>query len=136
MNSELLLDHVGIAVISLDEAIPLWESLLSTRASDRETVDSQGVEVVFIGAASGRLELIAPLRPNSPVAQFLERRGPGVHHLGYQVPDLTAALEKLRGEGYALVDESPRTGAHGRRIAFLHPRALNGVLVELVEVTS
>ena len=134
--NERVLDHVGIAVASLDESIPLWETLLQARASGREIVDSQGVEVVFIGSGPARVELLAAVRPNSPVAQFVERRGPGVHHLGYQVPNLPAALEALRDEGYALVDESPREGAHGRRIAFLHPRALHGVLVELVEVTA
>ena len=134
--NERVLDHVGIAVTSLDDAIPLWETLLQSRASGREVVDSQGVEVVFIGSGPARVELLAATRPNSPVAQFVERRGPGVHHLGYRVPHLPAALESLRNEGYALVDETPREGAHGRRVAFLHPRALNGVLVELVEVTA
>ena len=134
--NERVLDHVGIAVTSLEESIPLWESLLQARATDREVVESQGVEVVFIGSGAGRVELLAAIRPNSPVAQFVERRGAGVHHLGYRVPDLPRALEALRSEGYALVDESPREGAHGRRIAFLHPRALHGVLVELVEVTA
>lgn len=134
--TERVLDHVGIAVLSLEEAIPLWENLLATTASDREVVESQSVEVVFLGSGPGRVELIAPTRPNSPVAQFLERRGVGVHHLAYQVPDLPAAIEDLRSQGYALIDESPRPGAHGRRISFLHPRALNGVLVELVEVPS
>jgi methylmalonyl-CoA epimerase len=131
--NERVLDHVGIAVVSLDDAIPLWEKLLQTHASGRETVEGQGVEVVFLGSLDGRVELLAPIRPNSPVAQFLERRGPGLHHLAYRVPDLPAALEELRQQGYALVDESPRDGSHGRRIAFLHPRALNGVLVELIE---
>jgi methylmalonyl-CoA epimerase len=131
--NERVLDHVGIAVISLDDAIPLWEKLLQASASGRETVEGQGVEVVFLGSLDGRVELLAPVRPNSPVAQFLERRGPGLHHLAYRVPDLPAALEELRHQGYALVDESPRGGAHGRRIAFLHPRALNGVLVEFIE---
>ena len=134
--NERVLDHVGIAVTSLDDAIPLWETLLQASASSREVVESQGVEVVFLGSGPGRVELLAAIRPNSPVAQFIERRGPGIHHLGYSVPALPAALEALRSEGYALVDESPREGAHGRRIAFLHPRALHGVLVELVEVIS
>lgn len=134
--NERVLDHVGIAVASLDDSIPLWETLLQARASGREVVESQGVEVVFIGSGPARVELLAAVRPNSPVAQFVERRGPGVHHLGYRVSNLPAALEALRNEGYALVDESPREGAHGRRIAFLHPRALHGVLVELVEVTA
>lgn len=130
---ERTLDHVGIAVTSLDEAIPLWEGLLGVPSSDREVVDDQNVEVVFLRSGSSSVELITPTRPNTPVAQFLERRGPGIHHLAFRVPDLEKAMENLRAEGFALVDESPRTGSHGRRIAFLHPRSLNGVLVELVE---
>ena len=133
---ERTLDHVGIAVASLDEAIPLWEGLLGVSSSDREVVDDQYVEVVFLGSGSSRVELITPTRPNTPVAQFLERRGQGIHHLAFRVPDLEAALEDLRAEGFALVDESPRKGSHGRRNAFLHPRSLNGVLVELVEATE
>ena len=132
--NERTLDHVGIAVTSLDTSIPLWEALLGATASGRERVESQGVEIVFVGSGTGRVELLCPIRPNSPVAQFLERKGPGIHHLGYRVPDLPAAIDAARSEGFALVDEEPREGAHGRRIAFLHPRALNGVLVELVEV--
>ena len=131
--NERPLDHVGIAVADLNEAIPLWEGLLGASASDHETVESQGVEVVFLGSGTARVELLAPLRPNSPVAQFLERRGPGIHHLAFVVEDLPAALDQLNSEGYVLVDETPREGSHGRRIAFLHPRSLNGVLVELIE---
>lgn len=130
------LDHVGIAVLSLDEAIPLWEGLLSSSATGREVVESQHVEIVFIGEGPSRVELLAPLRPNSPVAQFLERRGPGIHHVAFEVPNLVEALDHLRSEGYALVDEAPRPGAHGRKIAFVHPRSLNGVLVELLEATG
>lgn len=127
------LDHVGIAVASLDEVIPLWERLLGASSTDREVVEAQDVEVVFIGSGPSRVELLAPLRPNSRVAQFLERRGPGIHHVAFRVMDITAALEDLRSEGYVLVDETPREGAHGGRIAFVHPRSVNGVLVELVE---
>lgn len=134
--SERTLDHVGIAVASLDEAIPLWETLLSTSAGGREIVESQDVEVAFLGSGSARVELLAPLRPNSPVAQFIERRGTGIHHLAFRVPDLQAALASLREQGYAPIDPAPREGAHGRRIAFLHPRSVNGVLVELVENPS
>jgi methylmalonyl-CoA/ethylmalonyl-CoA epimerase len=131
--NERTLDHVGIAVASLDEAIPLWEGLLSANATGREVVTSQSVEVAFFETGSASVELLAPLRPNSPVAQFLERRGAGIHHLAFRVPDLAAAMESLADEGFTLVDEYPREGAHGRRIAFLHPRTAGGVLVELVE---
>jgi methylmalonyl-CoA epimerase len=131
--NERALDHVGIAVVSLDEAIPVWEALLSSSASGREVVESQNVEVAFVGTGSARVELLAPLRPNSPVAQFIERRGAGIHHVAFRVPDLEQAIGNLRGEGFEPIDASPREGAHGRRIAFLHPRSVNGVLVELVQ---
>lgn len=127
------LDHVGIAVASLDESLPLWESLTGGKGSAREVVETQGVEVVFVGEGAGRVELIAPLRPDSTVARFLERRGPGMHHLCYRVPDLRAALAEYAGEGYELIDREPRPGAGGHLVAFLHPRSTAGVLIELVE---
>ena len=131
--NERTLDHVGIAVPSLDEALRTWESLLGSRGSGREAVDSQGVEVVFVGQGAARVELLAPTRPDSPVARFLERRGPGMHHLCYRVADLRAALAALEGEGFRLIDREPRPGAHGRLVAFLHPQTADGVLVELLE---
>lgn len=134
--SERTLDHVGIAVASLDEAIPLWEKLLSSSATGREIVESQHVEVAFVGEGDARVELLAPTRPNSPVAQFIERRGTGMHHVAFRVPNLPTALQALAEEGYSLVDSAPRTGAHGHSIAFLHPRSLNGVLVELIEISG
>lgn len=127
------LDHVGIAVRSLDESLPLFESITGGKGYGRETVESQGVEVVFIGRGEGRLELLAPLRPDSPVARFLEKRGPGMHHLCYRVADLAAELERYAAEGATLIDRVPRSGAHGHRVAFLHPKSTGGVLVELLE---
>ena len=134
--TERTLDHVGVAVQSLDEALPLFESLTGARGSGRERVESQGVEVVFVGSGPGRLELLAPTGPDSPVAKFLARRGPGMHHLCYRVPDIAAALESFRSEGYELIDQAARPGAHGHRVAFLHPRSTGGVLIELVEATA
>ena len=131
--NERAVDHVGIAVPSLDEALPVWEELAGTRGTGRERVDSQGVEVVFVGSGAGRVELLAPTRPDSAVARFLERRGPGMHHLCYRVPDLRAALADFEARGYRLIDREPRSGAHGHRVAFLHPSAAGGVLVELLE---
>lgn len=127
------LDHVGIAVASIDESLPLWESLAGGKGSAREVVEAQGVEVVFVGSGAGRVELIAPLRPDTAIARFLERRGPGMHHLCYRVPDLRAALSDFAGEGYELIDREPRAGAGGHLVAFLHPRSTAGVLIELVE---
>jgi methylmalonyl-CoA/ethylmalonyl-CoA epimerase len=130
---ERVLDHVGIAVTSIDEALSRWESIIGSSGYGRETVDSQGVEVVFVGSGAGRVELLSPTREDSPVARFLERRGPGTHHLCYRVPDIGAALRAFEAEGFDLIDREPRAGAHGHRVAFLHPRAAGGVLVELVE---
>lgn len=132
-NHERTLDHVGVAVHSLDDSLPLWESLVGAKGSGRERVDTQGVEVVFIGWGPGRIELLAPTRAESPVARFLERRGTGMHHLCYRVSDLRAALEEHRQAGHELIDSEPRGGAHGHRVAFLHPRSTSGVLIELLE---
>lgn len=130
---ELPLDHVAIAVPSIAEALPLFQLLTGGVASPLERVDGQGVEVAFVGTETGRIELIEPLSPESPVARFLERRGPGLHHLAYRVPDLEATLARFAAEGIRLIDEKPREGAHGRRVAFLHPASTSGVLIELVE---
>jgi methylmalonyl-CoA/ethylmalonyl-CoA epimerase len=127
------LDHVGIAVHSIDDALPHWESLTGGPSSAREVVESQGAEVVFVGSGAGRVELIAPTRPDSPVARFIERRGTGMHHLCYRVPDLRAALAHFAAEGYELIDREPRVGASGHLVAFLHPRGTGGVLIELLE---
>ena len=131
--TERALDHVGIAVHSLDHALPHFESITGGKGYGREAVESQGVEVLFVGSGAGRLELLAPLRPDSPVGRFLEKRGPGMHHLCYRVPDLAAELERCAAEGVELIDRVPRSGAHGHRVAFLHPRSTGGVLVELLE---
>lgn len=131
--SERPLDHVGIAVPALDEAIPLYESIAGAVAYGRERVESQGVEVAFVGTGDGRLELLAPTRDDSAVARFLERRGPGMHHLCYRVPDVAAELARYRDAGARLIDETPRPGAAGHLVAFIHPKSTGGVLVELLQ---
>lgn len=131
--TERALDHVGIAVHSLDESLPLFESIAGARGSGRERVESQGVEIVFVGTGEGKLELLAPTRDDSPVAKFLAKRGPGMHHLCYRVPDIAAALEELSAAGYELIDREPRTGGHNHLVAFLHPRSTGGVLIELLQ---
>jgi methylmalonyl-CoA/ethylmalonyl-CoA epimerase len=130
---QLPLDHVGVAVASLASAIPLYELLTGGRGSASERVDAQGVRVAFVGDGDGRLELIEPVDPASPVARFLQRRGPGLHHVAYRVSDIVSTLHRLEATGIELIDRVPRIGAHGRRIAFLHPRGTGGVLIELVE---
>lgn len=130
---ELPLDHVAIAVPSLDDFVPLYEYLTGSTGSPRERVEAQGVDVVFLGPADRTLELIEPTRPDSPVGRFLAKKGSGLHHIAYRVADLSAALDQLARSGIELIDREPRPGAHGRRVAFLHPRSTGGVLIELVE---
>lgn len=133
---ERVLDHVAIAVPSIDDVLPQYETLLGARGSLPETVESQGVRIVFIGSGLAKVELLEPLRPDSPVARFLEKRGPGLHHLAYRVPDIDAALSAQIAAGARPIDAVPRRGAHDRRIAFLHPQGFAGVLIELIEVPA
>lgn len=131
--TEHALDHVGIAVHSLDESISLFESITGHKAHGRERVESQGVEVVFLGTGEGRLELMAPTRDDTAVAKYLAKRGPGMHHLCYRVDDIVAELARYRSEGRQLIDEAPRPGAAGHQVAFIHPRSTGGVLIELLQ---
>jgi methylmalonyl-CoA epimerase len=133
---ERTLDHVAIAVTSIDEALPIWTAILGGTSYGRERILSQESEIVFIGHGPGRIELVAPTSPSSPVARFLEKRGPGLHHVCYRVTDISQTIAELASSGFRLVDSEPRPGAHDRMIAFLHPEAAGGVLVELVEETS
>ncbi|HEX8431171.1 MAG TPA: methylmalonyl-CoA epimerase [Longimicrobium sp.] len=127
------LDHVGIAVNSIDDSLSLFESITGGKGYGREIVASQGVEVIFLGSGAGRLELLAPLRDDSAIARFLARRGPGMHHLCYRVANVAAELERYRAEGAQLIDETPRPGAAGHLVAFLHPKSTGGVLTELLQ---
>jgi methylmalonyl-CoA epimerase len=129
----LALDHVGIAVRSIDESLRFWELALGLELAGRENVATEGVDVAFLPAGRSRLELLQATRADSPVARFLDKRGPGIHHLTFEVDDLVATLDRLAGVGIELLDRIPRTGAGGSRVAFVHPRATGGVLVELVE---
>ena len=123
------LDHAAIAVRSFDEMVPLLEQLSGARATRPERVERQGVEVCFVG----NVELIRPLSEDNGVARFIDRRGPGLHHIAYRVPDAGHAMETLAAAGYRFTSEGPMAGAGGHRIAFMHPRSTGGVLVELVE---
>lgn len=127
------LDHVAVAVPSLASALPLFELILGASGSGAIAVPDQGVNVVFLGTGATRLELIEPARPDTGVARFIEKHGAGLHHIAIRVPDLAATLHALAERGVPLIDREPRPGAHGGRIAFLHPRAASGVLIELVE---
>ena len=123
--------HVGVAVPDLTEASRFYRDILGLTPSETETVD--GADIVHFHFGGVDVELLAPRDPKSPISSFLEKRGPGIHHICYRVPDLDAALARCRAAGYRLVDEVPRRGAGGKRIAFVHPRATAGILLELTE---
>jgi methylmalonyl-CoA epimerase len=125
------LDHVGIAVRSLAEAIPAFEAALGVTASEEEVVADQKVRVVFMKTGEPAIELLEPTSPDGPIGKFLDKRGEGIHHLSFDVPDLEAALARCKAAGLTLIDEHPRKGAAGKQIAFLHPRSTSGVLIEL-----
>jgi methylmalonyl-CoA/ethylmalonyl-CoA epimerase len=127
------IDHVGVAVESLDEALTLYTGPLSMPLQHRETVSEQGVEAALLGVGDGHVELLAPLGPDTPVGKYLLKRGPGLHHVAYAVADIDAALASLSDAGVRLIDEQPRTGIRGSRVAFLHPGPLGGVLTEIVQ---
>ena len=127
------IDHIGVAVSDLDAAIELHTSAYGMELVHRETVESQGVEAVLLDVVENHVELLAPLSEETPVGKFLAKRGPGLHHVAYQVTDIDAALAELREAGVRMIDEQPRTGIRSSRVAFLHPSASGGVLTELVE---
>lgn len=129
----MTLDHVGIAVENLAAAIDRWSPLLGAPDAPPEEVPSQRVRVAFLSAGETHLELLEPTAPDSPVGQFLARRGPGLHHLAFRVPSVDAALADVERRGGRLVDRASRPGARGRRVGFAHPSAFAGVLVEYVE---
>ncbi|MEO7985331.1 MAG: methylmalonyl-CoA epimerase [Gemmatimonadales bacterium] len=123
--------HVGVAVPDLDAALTFYRDVLGLEPHPPEIAD--GARIVALSFGESAVELLAPLEQDSPIAKFLARRGPGIHHICYRVPDLDAALASCRTAGYRLVDETPRLGAGGRRIAFVHPKATAGILIELTE---
>jgi methylmalonyl-CoA epimerase len=126
------IDHLGIAVRSLSDALAKYEPVVGGRGSAPESVESQGVRVSFLEAGESHLEFLEPLRPDSAVGRFLEKRGEGIHHLALQVPDVAEALANVRAHGGRLIDETPRVGARGRIVGFAHPASFHGVLVEFV----
>jgi methylmalonyl-CoA epimerase len=130
---ELPVDHIAIAVPSIVAAQPVFEKMTGGKASARERVDAQGVDVVFIGQGPARIELLEPHSPETAVGRFLAKKGQGLHHVAYRVTDLAATLDRLKNEGVELIDQAPREGAHGRLVAFIHPRSSAGVLIELVQ---
>jgi methylmalonyl-CoA epimerase len=127
------IDHVGIAVEDLEASVALYRRLLGVEPAHRERVEDQGVEEVLFAVGSSYIQLLGALGPDTPVGRSLASRGPGVHHIAYRVDDVAAALGHLRVEGARLIDEVPRAGSRDTLIAFVHPKAMGGVLVELVE---
>jgi methylmalonyl-CoA/ethylmalonyl-CoA epimerase len=127
------IDHIGVAVQELEPALELYRDTFHLELAHREVVEEQGVEAVLMDVGENHVELLAPLGPETPVGRFLARQGPGLHHVAYQVPDIDATLAALKQAGLAMIDERPRTGIRGSRVAFMHPRATGGVLTEIVE---
>ena len=130
----LNLDHVAIAVADLDDALQGYKARYGVEPLYREVVEEQGVEEAMIPVGGSFVQLLRPLGPDTPVGRFLEKSGEGLHHVAFAVPDIERALAHLRGEGARLIDEEPRVGGRGARIAFVHPRDLTGTLIELVEL--
>lgn len=127
------IDHTGIAVIELEPAICFYRDVLGMLPVHREVLDDQGVDAALLDVGDAHIELIAPLEADSAVARFIDRHGPGLHHVAYRVDNIDAVLASLSAAGVRLIDERPRTGIRGSRVAFLHPTATGGVLTEIVE---
>jgi len=127
------IDHIGVAVEDLDAAIEVYRTGLRLPLVHREVVEEQGVEAVLLDVGDSHVELLAPLRPDTPVGRFLARRGAGLHHVAYRVASIEETLEALRAAGTRLIDEQPRIGIRGSRVAFVHPASTGGVLTEIVE---
>ena len=131
MTNQPRIAHIGIAVENLGEALAFYRDILGIEPRNPESAD--GATIVSLPFGGPEVELLEAATPDSPIARFLAKRGPGIHHICYEVADLEAALQSCRANGYRLVDDIPRTGAHGRRIAFLHPKSTAGILIELTE---
>ena len=130
------IDHIGIATYKIDDALKFWRDALGLRVLETEVVAEQGVRVAMLPLGEPRVELLEPTSDESPVAKFLQKRGAGIHHIAVRVDDIRASLGRLKEQGVRLIDESPRTGAGGCLVAFVHPTAAGGVLLELVEHIS
>ena len=130
------LKGVAIAVKDLEGALALYRDVLGLPVTNVERVEDQKVDVAFVGEEPGRIELVCPSEEGSPIAKFLEKRGEGLHHVAVRVKDVARAVEELKAQGVALIDQAPRPGAHGTKVAFVHPKGARGVLLELVEVPA
>ena len=126
-------DHIGIAVKNLEEAVNFYETAIGLKAVGFETVEEQKVKVAFLPCGDSELELLESTEPDGPIARFIEKHGPGIQHIAIRVDDIDKALEELKEKGVRLIDQTPRYGAGGARIAFVHPKATGGVLLELTQ---
>ena len=127
------INHIGIAVQSLDATLPFYRDALGMTFKGEEEVAEQKVKVAMLQVGESKIELLEPTGPDSPIAKFLEKNGPGIHHIAYEVEDIKAAIAHMLAQGARMIDEQPRNGAHGTRIAFVHPKSSNGVLTELCQ---
>lgn len=125
------IEHIGIAVSSLEQSIPIYEKLLNTPCYKIEAVESEGVKTAFFKVGESKIELLEATNPESPIAKFIEKRGMGMHHIAYDVTDIDAEIARLLAEDFVMIHQSSKDGADGKRIAFLHPKSTEGVLVEL-----
>jgi methylmalonyl-CoA/ethylmalonyl-CoA epimerase len=133
MSSNWRVDHIGIAVTDLNQALSLYETMANTAVTLREVIPEQGVEIAFLDTQGSKIELLASTGPQSKLAAFLAKRGPGLHHICYEVTDIKSELQRLAREGFTLLDSTPRKGAGESKIAFIHPQSVHGVLTELCE---
>lgn len=127
------IEHIGIAVSNLSEAIKTYETLLGTPCYKEESVESEGVKTAFFQVGESKIELLEATREDSPIAKFIEKKGQGIHHIAFDVTDINASMEHLKNQGFQLLNEVPKNGADNKLVAFLHPKSSNGVLVELCQ---
>ena len=127
------IDHIGVAVRSIEESLGLWQILLNLAEIKREKVTEQKVDVAFLPIGESKVELLEPTEESSPIAKFLAKKGEGIHHIAFKVENIEDKLAILKKQGVSLIDETPRIGAGGAKIAFLHPKSTNGLLIELCE---
>lgn len=127
------INHIGVAVKSLEETVPFYRDALGMEFKGEDEVAEQKVKVAMMQVGESKIELLEPTSPDSPIAKFMEKNGPGMHHVAYEVDDIEAAIAHMLGQGARMIDETPRNGAHGTRIAFVHPKSSHGVLTELCQ---
>jgi methylmalonyl-CoA/ethylmalonyl-CoA epimerase len=127
------IEHLGIAVVNIEESLKMYETLLGTTCYKTESVESEGVKTAFLQVGDSKIELLEASNPSSPIAKFLEKKGPGIHHIAFDVEDIEAEINRLSAEGFELIHTTPKDGADNKLIAFLHPKSTGSILVELCQ---